>query len=191
MNDLARDLFLFLIGLRKKLEALAKQKDCQLIGKWVKSITNHLYWCVASTHSGDGDVIKAKWLSLDNHIHNVHSGHSQLFPQCAHGDLHGSDRNKKWFKRRKYDSYLALQPGITIKSSFSCQIFSCVDTKASEKILPLITSTTLCKDIARLSPLYQTSHLESFHSVVIHYAPKSIALSYKGMQCRYVNVLVI
>ena len=34
------------------------------------------------------------------------------------------------------------------------------------------------------SPLHQTSSLESFHNVIIHFAPKSIALSYHGMISR-------
>ena len=61
-----------------------------------------MYWCVASTADGNGDVIRAKWLSLDNHVHNIHSGHGDLFPACTHGELQGRDRNKKWFQRRKY-----------------------------------------------------------------------------------------
>ena len=72
-----------IIGLRKKLEAVSKQKDCEIIGQWQKSIVNHLYWCVASTPNGNGDIIKAKWLSLENHIHNVHIGHGSIFPVCT------------------------------------------------------------------------------------------------------------
>ena len=37
-----------------------------------------------------------KWLSLDNDVHNTHSGHSDLFPVCAHGELQGHDRSKTW-----------------------------------------------------------------------------------------------
>ena len=86
-------------GLRKKIEALAKQKQCELVAKWQRNIINHLYWCVASTTDGDGDTIKAKWLSLDNHIHNKHTRHgSQLFPKCIHQRLHAHERKKKWFK---------------------------------------------------------------------------------------------
>ena len=47
-----------------------------------------------------------------------------------------------------------------------------LDSKASEKLSSLISNNLLCKDITRLSPLYQTSSLEAFHSVVIHFAPK-------------------
>ena len=92
-------LYLHTIGLRKKIEALAKQRDCDDVGKWEKSIINHLYWCVASTPSSEEEVIKAKWLSLDNHMHNVHHGHAAKFPTCLHGRLQG-DRTKRWLKRR-------------------------------------------------------------------------------------------
>ena len=90
-----------LTGLRKKLEALSKQKDCGIVGRWLKSLINHLYWSVASTPGGDQALMKAKWLSVDNHIHNVHQGHSSNFPKCLHGDLHGHEANKEWFKRCK------------------------------------------------------------------------------------------
>lgn len=86
------------LGLRKKIEAVAKQKECELVGQWQRSIINHLYWCVASTPSGDGELLKAKWLSLERHIHNIHSGHGELYPECAHGEL---EYRRKWFKRRK------------------------------------------------------------------------------------------
>ena len=74
-------------GVRKKLEAAAKAKDCRIIGHWQRSIINHLYWCVASTSSGDGELIKAKWLSLDNHVHNVHKHNTQKLKKCAHRRL--------------------------------------------------------------------------------------------------------
>ena len=60
-----------------------------------------MYWCVASTPNDNGEVVKAKWLSLENHVHNIHSGHSKLFPKCAHARLSGSQMKRKWFKRRK------------------------------------------------------------------------------------------
>ena len=53
--------------------------------------------------------------------------------------------------------------------------------KASEKITDLITNTKFCNDISHLSPLHQTSSVEAFHSVMIHFLPKSTAFSYKGM----------
>ena len=52
------------IGLKKKLQALAKEKDCFLVGECTQSIINHLiYWCASSTLDGNGDMMVAKWLS--------------------------------------------------------------------------------------------------------------------------------
>ena len=59
-----------------------------------------------------------------------------------------------------------------------------VDTKASEKLTPLLLNSNHLKDITRLSSSYQTSSLESFHNIVIHFAPNSIAFSYMGMKSR-------
>ena len=87
------------------MESLAKLKECKVVGEWEKSMINHLYWCVVSTRCGNGDVMKAKWLSLDNHLHDVHSGHSEDYPECSHGTLTENDRRKKWFRRRKYLMY--------------------------------------------------------------------------------------
>ena len=94
--------FIWHTGFRKKLDAAAKQKGCEIIGNWRRSIINHLYWCVSSTPDGDTETILAKWLSLEDHVHNKHRHKDKKFPKCAHGKLRGQDRKKKWFKRRKY-----------------------------------------------------------------------------------------
>ena len=69
----------------RKLDAVAKQTGCELIAQWQKSIINHTHWCVASTPSGNGEMVKAKWLSLENNIHNVYTGHEDIFPKCVQG----------------------------------------------------------------------------------------------------------
>ena len=46
-------------------------------------------------------------------------------------------------------------------------------------------------DIRQLSPLAQTSGLEAFHSVVIHFVPKMLSYSFKEMLCRYKNTDII
>ncbi|XP_057690491.1 uncharacterized protein LOC130914917 isoform X2 [Corythoichthys intestinalis] len=75
-------------GLTKKLEALAKPNSFRIIKDWIKSIANHLYWCVASSTPGDKEDIKGKWLSGVEHIQNIHDN-------CYHGSL---EREKKWLK---------------------------------------------------------------------------------------------
>jgi len=134
-------------GLTKKMEGIAKQKECQLVREWIRSISNHLYWCAASSQGLSGDVIAAKWLSVVQHIQNVHDN-------CSHGEL---DYQRKWFVP---------------------------NTLAWQKLSTLLTSSRLVSDVRKLSPLQQTSSVEAFHSLIIQFAPKSAAFSYKGMMTR-------
>lgn len=62
-----------------------------------------MYWCAASTDPGNGDLILAKWLSVEAHVQNDHSGHGTLFPECAHGLLEGREARKKWLKPGNFD----------------------------------------------------------------------------------------
>ena len=91
-------------ALGKKLDELSTKLFCQDIAPWKKSIINHLYYTAASTPDGDADLMRAKWISLLNHIMDIHEHTTKLFPQhnpklypkCEHGLLEGADRNKAW-----------------------------------------------------------------------------------------------
>ena len=63
--------------------------------------------------------------------------------------------------------------------------------KAYEKLSDVVLSKSLMKDIKKLSPHHQTSSLESYHSVVNHFAPKQLVFSYTGMYCRYIASMII
>ena len=139
---------------------VAQQKGCEILGEWLRSMLNHLYWCPLSTKDGDREVILEKWLSLINHLHNKHSGHGKKYKKCPHGRL----QNRKWLKYRE-------------------SLYT--DTKPSEKICEIIRNKTFCKDIQNMSNSYQTSRLEAFHSIVMQFAPKITAFSYLGMKSRY------
>ncbi|XP_046548601.1 uncharacterized protein LOC124258581 [Haliotis rubra] len=144
-------------GLRKKLEALAKEKDCEALSPWIKSIVNHLYWCAASTPHGDPELVLEKWRSVINHVQNIHVGHGARFNECQH-PLEGSEApKKKWLK---------------------------CGTKAAEKLGLLLEKPRLLKDVRKISPQYQTSAVESFHRVIINFAPKMVGFSYMGMLSR-------
>lgn len=80
-------------GLTKKLEALGNQKGCQDVRAWIKSIINHLYWSAASSKSSDEAV--AKWLSVINHVQDIHVHDCWQFPECLHGQLDTTD-TKNW-----------------------------------------------------------------------------------------------
>ncbi len=83
---------------------VAKLKGCEVLGEWLRSMINHLYWCAISTKDGDEDVILEKWLSLINHLHNKHRAHGKKYKKCSHGRL----RNRKWLKYRESDSLKLL-----------------------------------------------------------------------------------
>ncbi|KAI8494608.1 hypothetical protein Bbelb_278340 [Branchiostoma belcheri] len=144
-------------GVKKKLQNLSKLKDCQALKPWVSSIVNHLYWSVVSTPRGSEDMIEDKWRSVHDHTHNIHEGFEGQFPECAHGPLEGREQQKQWLT---------------------------LNTKLSSEMEKIITSRHLCKDLHRLSPDYQTSYLEAFHALILHFAPKMFHFSYQGMQCR-------
>ncbi|XP_060077692.1 uncharacterized protein LOC132557213 [Ylistrum balloti] len=144
-------------GLKKKLTAISKDKDCDALTPWIKSISNHLYWVAASTPSADPSLMMEKWQSVANHVQNIHEGHGSLFEKCCHGDLSGRERQKKWIKPA---------------------------TKVSERLDDVILSNQMKKDIPMLSTGQQTSSIEAYHSVINHFAPKMIGFSYHGMICR-------
>lgn len=95
-------MYYFCAGLCKKLEKAAQLKECGLIGAWLSSIKNHLYWCAASSDQANKDEIEAKYRSLLNHVVNGHSHDTDIFPECIHGALDEEEvRDKLWFDERK------------------------------------------------------------------------------------------
>ena len=99
----------------------------------------------------------AKWTSLPAHMFNIHHHDNHLYPSCVHGELQDEDRNKQWLKP---------------------------NTQAGVKIEQIVLSKSLLTDIKKLSPAYQTSSLEGFHSLILKFAPKHTAFSNLGMPCR-------
>ena len=51
---------------------LSQYKDCEIVGAWIKSITNHMYWCAASAPDGDGKLMVGRWKSLMSHLIDQH-----------------------------------------------------------------------------------------------------------------------
>lgn len=57
-------------------------------------------------------------------------------------------------------------------------------SKAAVKVEDIVWGKHLCSAIRKMSTGFQTSTLESFHSVINHFAPKMISYSYYGQLCR-------
>ena len=83
--------------------------------------------------------------------------------------------------------YLVLNWNIVFVE-WLCRFFITPGTReVYEKLLDILSSNQLKKDILMLSHGHQTSALEDNHSVVNHFAPKKFWFSYHVMICRYLR----
>uniref|UniRef100_A0A8P4G5H1 THAP-type domain-containing protein n=1 Tax=Dicentrarchus labrax TaxID=13489 RepID=A0A8P4G5H1_DICLA len=141
-------------GLSKKLSKISQNKECEKLKKWLQSIKNHIYWTAASSTSVPERT--AKWMSILNHVRDIHNHEDPVFPQCLHPTCTSRDKSK-W---------------LTTGTPAFCRL---------EKVL---SNKRVLKDVGKLSPHYQTSSLESFHSVILRFAPKNVVFPFLGMLCR-------
>ncbi|XP_064467850.1 uncharacterized protein LOC135378688 [Ornithodoros turicata] len=103
---------------------------------------------------GDGDLCLAKWMSALNHIVDVHEHHDPVYPVCYHG---ATSEPREWLKE---------------------------DIETYRKVTDIIAAPALLKDIPQLSSQDQTYGLEAFHSVMLHFTPKTFSFHDKGMLAR-------
>ena len=94
------DIWHFSKSITKKLTAKSKIKECNELGPWIQSISNHLWWCCA-TCEGNAELLKEKWISLLHHITNTHSWLSnKFFHKCEHKKYSRQKvKTTKWLKR--------------------------------------------------------------------------------------------
>ncbi|KAK7487024.1 hypothetical protein BaRGS_00021694 [Batillaria attramentaria] len=73
----------------KIIDAASKLKRNATLSLWSKSITKHMYWCSSSSPEGPNraQLVKDKWVSISNHVADIHEGHGGLFPKCQHDQL--------------------------------------------------------------------------------------------------------
>ncbi|XP_057197996.1 uncharacterized protein LOC130559113 [Triplophysa rosa] len=141
-------------GITKKLDNIAKSKECEKIRKWMRSIKNHIYWTAASSSTAQERV--AKWTSILNHVRDIHTHEDTNFPSCLHDQRQSRDCNK-WLV---------------------------AETPAFYKLQKVLNNKRILKDVMKLSPHHQTSNWESFHSVIQRFAPKNVVFPFLGMLCR-------
>ncbi|XP_049517016.1 uncharacterized protein LOC119440580 [Dermacentor silvarum] len=139
-------------GINRKLIAASKKAGCEDLVLWTKSIVNHLYWS-ASSSDGNKDSIVPKWISILNHIQDIHSHENELFPTCAHGDI----EPRAWLSE---------------------------ESKSFKQLKVIAASKQLLRDMPQLATRFQTYGLETFHGLILHFAPKSCQYSYEGMKAR-------
>ncbi|XP_064477948.1 uncharacterized protein LOC135391577 [Ornithodoros turicata] len=140
-------------GIKKKLLALGRAAKHQVVQLWIESIVRHAYWC-PKTSGDDGELCRAKWVSLMNHIVDVHQHEDPWYPVCYHGPV---SPPREWLKEES-ETYM--------------------------RVHDILMAPTLLKDIPMLSSTNQTFGLEAFHSVLLHFLPKTHGFSDAGMRAR-------
>nr|XP_014347367.1 PREDICTED: uncharacterized protein LOC102352328 [Latimeria chalumnae] len=88
-------------GLTKKISKAGNKSGFQILKWWSHSISNHMYWCT-STSGGVQELVAHKWLSIINHVANIHTGHGTRFPACEHGDIGEQSWIEEGSRQHKY-----------------------------------------------------------------------------------------
>jgi len=73
-------------AVKKKIDAKGLHRDYTALRDWSHSVSNHRYWCAASS-KGCGELVVAKWQSVLRHVVNIHQGDGDIFPCCEHEAL--------------------------------------------------------------------------------------------------------
>lgn len=148
------DLWHICKNLKKKLMA---GKDSDLT-PWCPAIANHLWYC-AMTCENSALLLKEKWVSLLEHISNVHSWeHGELFFRCDHAEYSEEESKKRpWLK----------------------------DTgKAFKTLKKHVLDDRLLKSLEKVTDGIHTGGLESLHALYTKYAPKRKTYEPKAFTAR-------
>ena len=70
----------------------------------------------------------------------------------------------------------------------SCTVLHISDSPAYELLTNIVENRNRLKDVRQLSPKYQTSNLEAFHSVLNNFAPKMFHFHFESMYTRWARV---
>lgn len=133
-------------------------------------------------------MLEAMWKSVTNHIQDIHEGHSELYPECAHGPLDEDERDKEWLRPCKIIStyFFTTKIPVCFGSVIICITFlkPFLASKVCEKLTDILLNKSILKDVRMLSPRFQTSSLEALHSLDIMFAPKHTAFAFLAMLAR-------
>ncbi len=106
-------------------------------------MSNHLYWPASSTPEVDGEVVLAKWLSIVNHMHNIHTDHSEKFPFCVHSDLGEAGRRKKSLQSGNF-IYLIDDFKVLLESFYKYIIFeSMIENESMSMLIPIFQTKVM------------------------------------------------
>ena len=148
-----------------------------------------MYWCASSSHGQSPEIIEAKWVSICHHVVNKHTFHdNELYTQCNHKKRLKTANRKKWMDK---SVYFMLYPLLIY---LRCIIYKLdrifmykllfSESPAYDVFCKMVKKKSVLKDVKKMSTGQQTSNVEAYHSVIIHFAPKNTFFPYLGMQTR-------
>lgn len=73
-------------GIKKKLSEVAKLSPFRKLSHWIKNICNHFHWTVSQTPP-ESQLRRDMWLSVWNHIQDIHVHQTETFVSCRHDPL--------------------------------------------------------------------------------------------------------
>ena len=143
-------------SITKKLRNKAKLKGNENLALWIKSISNHLWWC-SSTCNKNAEELLEKWKSVLYHISNKHTWTGNT---CFHKFCHPclTENEEKWWLSPTSQAYVAAEE--------------------------LVCEKKQLKNLHKLIEFCHTGELEVYHSLLLKYCPKREHFSFKGMVAR-------
>ena len=100
-------------------------------------------------------------------------------------------QGETWQKLLNYQFHTPIQWYCSTRALKIVIVLQLAGTKAYEGVYAILTAKALVADVRKLSTQHQTSSVEVYHSVVIHFAPKLLVFSYEGMVCRYMLYTIL
>ncbi|XP_063042261.1 uncharacterized protein LOC134436841 [Engraulis encrasicolus] len=146
-------------GLKKKLTVAANIKKNTDLQPWLKSITNHLWWC-CQTCGGDATELKRRWTSILHHVCGIHRWEDDdgVERTCYHQDLtEEQQKRKRWLQE---------------------------DSAAFKTLSEHILNKNLLKDLNQMTLFQHTGALEVYHSSMLKYTQKRLHFFYSFMKAR-------
>lgn len=155
------DLFHLAKNISNSLRKAAKLKSNGELELWIKSVSNHLWYCSRNCNSNIPLLVEM-WKSILYHVSGIHAwpedNEFKVFRACNHAHLSNEEqRRKKWLKQ---------------------------GSPSHEALRKIVTDKRLLQDLPYIGEFMHTGALEVFHNVVLKYAPKRLEFNFAQMDAR-------
>ena len=158
------DIWHWIKSVMKDIFNYCKAKCCSNLALWKDSISNMLWHSFAT--SASEQELKEKILSILHHCCDNHEfPNNEIFKECGHGDLRGTERNKPWLRE---------------------------DTGEVQKLRSALLGKDKRRfeDLAKMTGFHHTGDIENVNSLSNKYRPKAYVYTYEGMIARQALAII-